>query len=410
MKLTSRCNHLSILLWTIHCIIIFSQIPIAHSLTVAVFGGSGFLGRRICQTLVHEGHSVISVSKGGKPSPYYCNDNTGAGNSNWSDKVDWRSHCIHPTNVNESEGTKTELSSSSPLLPSLVDDVSLELPPIDAAISCIGNVNPAEEWDKLTFFGLAFDDTLLFQQNGLVNECAAKIAKRSGAHRFVFLSVSYEVAKMLEGPIDGYMSGKRHAEQCIYDLFGDEGNSIVLGPSLMYGGNRFASFGKLYSQVVRSPLAKGYVDGMNALRELSSTPVEDWVEQSVFSPPVDVRTVARVASSAALGLVSKDLVDSRKQNFFGYDGKPVSYADVVYIDGTEEIERIDGLIDLSSASAVGVAVSPQERGQTCNREYERIEPLWEGALIGKGPFLYPFPVIGVFLAIFGAISTNQFVK
>ena len=215
---------------------------------------------------------------------------------------------------------------------------------------------------------------------------------------------------MVEGPIDGYMSGKRHAEQCIYDLFGHE-DSIVLGPSLMYGGRRLASLGKLYSRVVRSPLAKGYVNGMDVLRGLSSTPVEDWVEKSVFSPPVDVRSVARVASGAALGLVNKDMVGSRKQNFFGIDGRPVSYADVVYVDGTKEIEQIDGSLDLSSAPEVGVAVSSsQERGQTYNRENKRIEPLWGGTLVGKKPFFYLFPVVVLFLAIFGAISTNQFVN
>ena len=84
----------------------------------------------------------------------------------------------------------------------------------------------------------------------------------------------------------------------------------------------------------------------------------------------------------------------------------------MYVDGSEGIEQIDGSLDLLSASEVGVAVSSyqEERGHTYNRENERTEPLWEGALVGKKPFLYPFPVIGLFLAIFGAISTNQFVN
>jgi hypothetical protein len=95
------------------------------------------------------------------------------------------------------------------------DDTVLELPAIEAGISCIGNVNPDPDFDKLSFFGLTYDDERLFRENGLVNECAARIAKNCGAERFVFMSVSYEVAKMVEGPIDGYTRGKRYAEHSI---------------------------------------------------------------------------------------------------------------------------------------------------------------------------------------------------
>ena len=35
---------------------------------VAVFGGSGFVGSRVCQTLVGAGCDVVSVSRTGLPS------------------------------------------------------------------------------------------------------------------------------------------------------------------------------------------------------------------------------------------------------------------------------------------------------------------------------------------------------
>lgn len=376
------------------------------SLTIAVYGGSGFVGRRICKTLTQGGHDVISISNNGKPPAYYCNlDNEDSEeHEDWTEKVEWVSHSITPTECQSYASTiPARQNGISTFKKGPVDDL-LNLPPIDAAISCIGNLNPSSEWDKLTFFGLAFDDDLLYAQNGLVNECAAKIAHRAGAQRFVFISVSYETAKMIEGPVDGYMSGKRRAERAICELFGEE-NTIAIGPSLIYGGRRFPTFGKVYNQFARSFFAKSYVNGMDALRNLSSSPIEDWVEKSIFSPPVEVNQVARVASASALGMVKRD--KERKQNFFDFDGKPVVYDNIVFVDGTYEIERIDAMVkDMVASDSNSNSAS-----KTSNKRIEQVQgqPLWEGALIGKKPYLYPLPVIIFFLSVFGAISTNQFI-
>jgi hypothetical protein len=400
------------IIWTIIIMILTTSHVIigVHSLTIAVYGGSGFLGRRICKTLIGGGHHVISISKGGRPPSYYCNNDHDNDNGDWAEQVDWRSHCIHPLNTKPLESSSSSSSEGVD-----VDDLTLELPPLDAAISCIGTLNPAPSFDKLTFFGLSFNDTALYSQNGLLNECAAKIARRSGAQRFVFLSVSYEIAKMLEGPLDGYMSGKRHAERKIWELFGER-DAIVLGPSLIYGGKRFPKLGRSYSQLAKSALVRAYLEGMDGLRNLSTTPIEDWVERSLFSAPVDVEVVARVASAAALGKVTVDMVVPRRQGFCDFDGKPVFYDNVVFVDGTLEIERIDASLDadanIDADAAVRVARKSTNRGVVSQSEKGRgheQEPLWEGALIGKKPYLYPLPVIAFFLAIFGAISNNQFV-
>ena len=229
---------------------------------------------------------------------------------------------------------------------------------------------------------------------------------------------------MVEGPVEGYMRGKRHVEQTMYELYGED-DSIVVGPSLVYGGRRWGKEGRLYTQFARSGMVKGYLKSMDALRNLSSTPMEDWVEKSLFSPPVEVCALARVVVGVALGLVTRDMLGRRRQGFFGLDGKPVLYADVVYVDGTDEIERIDELMDFSLASSSSSAAAAAAETATAARTSlawtpppakenlgEKImkEPSWEGALIGKKPFLYPLPVIGVFLALFGAISTNQFIN
>ena len=49
---------------------------------IAVFGGSGFIGSRVCQTLTGAGCSVVSVSRTGAPPPW-------AAAQPWSRQVEW---------------------------------------------------------------------------------------------------------------------------------------------------------------------------------------------------------------------------------------------------------------------------------------------------------------------------------
>ena len=57
---------------------------------VVIFGGSGYIGRRICQQLVESNqcNKIISVSKHGKPPSYYLSDDDDDGSS-WSNQVTW---------------------------------------------------------------------------------------------------------------------------------------------------------------------------------------------------------------------------------------------------------------------------------------------------------------------------------
>ena len=51
---------------------------------IAVFGGSGFIGSRVCQTLTGAGCSVVSVSRTGAPPAW-------AAAQPWSQQVEWHS-------------------------------------------------------------------------------------------------------------------------------------------------------------------------------------------------------------------------------------------------------------------------------------------------------------------------------
>ena len=87
----------------------------ASSPTVAVLGGSGFVGRRVCEALVGAGATVVSVSKSGT-APEEC-----AGES-WASAVTWK---------------QTDLVAAS------ADDIAAAIAGADAVVSCVGVIGKA---------------------------------------------------------------------------------------------------------------------------------------------------------------------------------------------------------------------------------------------------------------------------
>mmetsp|Transcript_6755 Transcript_6755/g.9659 ORF Transcript_6755/g.9659 Transcript_6755/m.9659 type:complete len:403 (-) Transcript_6755:78-1286(-) len=379
----------NVVLWSIF----FSAVD---AYRVVVFGGSGFLGSRVCKNLVNCGCEVISVSRSGNP-PHW------ASSEKWCSSVEWLAADATP-----SQGT-------DPIL------LSKALGSIDGAVSCIGSIQPRPEWVQL--LGLSFDDDALRFEIGSVNENIVSICKSSGASRFVFVSVSFETAKALEGAIEGYLDGKRAGEEAVYKEFGN--GALVVAPSLIYGGKRFPTIGKVWRSIVDGP-GKLYVAGNDALRRIAPYPVEDWIEKMVFSPPIEVETVARVIAAGAVGAIEEKLLLPRRQEFFDKRGKPVEMANVSFIDGTSAIERLASLPsiinldikqnldqkDRPKQSKEESAFQEQAKNQL-QKEMKKLptkEDAFEGALAGKLPYLYPLPVIAAFFTVFWAVANQQFVQ
>jgi hypothetical protein len=433
---------------------------------------------------------VISVSRSGKPASYYLNDNdndndndTTDDNDNWYNQVEWIQHDILALKNDETNDNVTVVEEGQPKnnTPSLSDKIQAALllssqqpssvadkdstdniiADIDLTIvGCIGNLNPSLEW--IGFFGLGFNNENLFHSNGLIYEQfinttllpllllplqqkqhhqRININININLQRFVLLSIDYISQKCLEGPIEGYVDGKRFTEHKFVETLreittqhdddnseidessdsdSDSGsdsndildNVIVIGlSSFVYGGKRFPLFGKLYRSFVKSLPVKAYVKSNQVLRSLSSYSKEDWVEELLFSSsPIDVNVVAKITTLASHGLVTRDMVNGgsgqpRKQGFFNSKGKPVLYDDILFVDGTKEIENIV----LNNNNKFDNDVDEKLSSSPSSSRITPSQALWEGALIGKRPFLYPIPVVVALLLFFWSVVTEQFI-
>ena len=233
------------------------------SLKVTVLGGTGFVGSRVCKTLVNGGAEVTSVSARGEV-PKWC-----AGEP-WASAVEWRKNDI-------TRGPREQL----------VEAVGSP----DAVISTVG--------------AIGFDVQGLLLGNGVANAEGAKAAKAAGAKRFVYVSVASEVADAkgwLPPFFGGYFDGKAQAEQAIQDA-GFESSSTFVKPSFIYGGDEFGLFpprvNGAYGSAVEELLSAGPIVALaNVLPGLLKV---------ALRPPVSVDSVAGAA--AALGNVDAPVLD-----------------------------------------------------------------------------------------------------
>lgn len=122
------------------------------SLSVTVFGGSGFCGSRVCKMLVDKGATVSSISKSGAPPKWFKDEE-------WTKQVEWKSADL--------------LSSSDEALDAVVGAP-------DAVVSCVGAIGT--------------DPSILLKGNGDANKAAFASAMRGGnLKRAAYVSVASEV-------------------------------------------------------------------------------------------------------------------------------------------------------------------------------------------------------------------------
>eukprot|EP01026_Neomeris_dumetosa_P062861 TRINITY_DN59594_c0_g1_i1.p2 TRINITY_DN59594_c0_g1~~TRINITY_DN59594_c0_g1_i1.p2 ORF type:complete len:313 (-),score=44.68 TRINITY_DN59594_c0_g1_i1:224-1024(-) len=209
---------------------------------VLVFGGNGFVGSRVCQEALNMGVEVVSVNRSGQPSNI---------SDTWVQNVNWV--------VGDALNVSTYQS---------------QLAGCAAAISLIGAFGTNEHMLKI---------------NGEANMNAIKAAKEAGVPRFVFVSVhEYGLPEFV---LQGYFKGKKDAERCLQEIYGEQG--VVLRPGFVSGKRKVGAV-DIPLDLIGNPLSK--ILGYFPTKEICKFPLVG----AGFVPPVSVESLAKAAIMAAL--------------------------------------------------------------------------------------------------------------
>ena len=137
-----------------------------------VTGGNGFIGRRVCERAVADGHEVTSVARSGPPAPEH--------RGSWTDAVEWVAADVFAPH-----------------------EWRDRLETVDCLVHSVGVI------DEDPTAGVTFE-----RVNGDSALVAALEAERAGADRIVYVSSSAKPPLVREA----YISARRRAEAAIADL------------------------------------------------------------------------------------------------------------------------------------------------------------------------------------------------
>lgn len=217
---------------------------------IVVFGGSGFVGSKVCQHAVEMGVTVTSISRSGRPRFL---DGT-----KWADSVEWI----------RSDGTKDDGQWKETL---------------DGACGVVSTIGA---------FG---SNAFMYTMCGEVNMKIMEAAKNANVPRFSFISVhdfifpgGWQAQNFL---MRGYFQGKRDAESRLAKLFPDTG--VALRPGMIYGTRHTGSV-SIPLGIIGMPL-EALIKRLPS-KNLSTVPIVG----AAFVPPVSVDAVGKAAASAVL--------------------------------------------------------------------------------------------------------------
>ncbi|MDS0259422.1 NAD(P)H-binding protein [Haloarcula sp. S1CR25-12] len=215
---------------------------------LVVFGGNGFIGRRVCRRAVEAGHEVRSVARSGPPDP----DQRGP----WADEVTW-----HAADVFAPQEWRHVLGGA------------------DAVVHSIGIIEEAPK-QGVTFERVNGDSAII----------TALESERAGVDRFVFVSSATTPPTVREA----YLTAKRRAETAIGDL---DMATTVLRPGAVYGPDQphFPSVLNRLLTVLGSlePVAERLGAGRPLdVETVGSAVYETAVSVEAGEPPLDAQRIA----------------------------------------------------------------------------------------------------------------------
>ena len=222
-----------------------------YSGKVLVLGGTGFVGREVCQKLKALGVDYIATSRDGR------------------------------------DGTiALDFTDVSVDISSKVQEIAKDC---TAVISCVGAIGTTE------------DVKVVNKGTGL----ASYGAKTAGVKKFVYISVAPEVKESVKGisALDNYMEGKAFSEDAMKKNFAD--GYTIIAPTFIYGGDKFGvnppRVADSYGRLVEGLLSSG------PFRAAAS--ISPGFIGVALEPPIKVSSVAGAAVAGALGL-SQPVLDT----------------------------------------------------------------------------------------------------
>ncbi|KAI9192023.1 hypothetical protein LWI28_017099 [Acer negundo] len=203
-----------------------------------VLGGNGFVGSHILREALERGVVVSSLSRSGRSSLH----------DSWANNITW-----HQGNLLSPDSWKEAFNG------------------VTSVISCVGG------------FG---SNSYMYKINGTANINAIRVAAEKGVKRFVYISAAdFGVVNYV---LQGYYEGKRAAETELLTKFPYGG--VILRPGFIYGTRTVGSM-KVPLGIVGSPLEMV----LQHAKPLNQLPFVG----PLFTPPVNVTAVAKVAVRAA---------------------------------------------------------------------------------------------------------------
>ncbi|GMG38650.1 unnamed protein product [Ambrosiozyma monospora] len=265
---------------------------------IAIFGGNGFLGRRICETAINRGHTVTSFSSSGK-KPW----NASPIDQKWIDKVNWVK-----ADVFKPETYQDYLKEADAVVHSI--GVLLENPDYKKAVRSTDGItkqfqnlfsspNPMKKVSSEKYLNSSYDK-MNVESAVVLGETLIEVKeklKSDKAPAFVYISAD----KAIPGT-NGYIESKRQAEYEIYQMQ-PKLRPIFMRPGFMYDEKvNDDSRSKLkqilsFANSVNDTILRNSLDGV--IRPIISTQtVSKWciskIEDDEFHGPVMLDTMKQL--------------------------------------------------------------------------------------------------------------------
>lgn len=256
--------------------------------SILVFGGNGFVGRKICEVGIRLGWSVTSVSRSGNPpKPVVHSDHQ------WISKVQWtKADLLNPESYKSQLKEKTAVVHSVGLLFENLDYKNIAnsnfnfLNDLLKLGSFLKGSNPMEKNHNNTYEAIQRDLAVL-----LADAYLQEVPQNPA---FVYISAA------MKPPIvpDGYLTTKREAE---FELLCKKGlRTIIMRPGIMYdekepGSNNRTIFAKLLN--VGYGLKTGIIGD-------SIAPLNDLVKPAISTERVALSVYGKLGEPGFSGIVT----------------------------------------------------------------------------------------------------------